>query len=347
MAGLLTGLLYLTDPIFFWIIPIITGTVIAQGRDARRWQTMLVFLVPLCLLVLPWMGRNAMLTGDPVFGLRGKEIWMNTNTYPLLIGYRMEPTELVLGGEVFKAVVQKILFGIGQVIQAFPQVTASWVLAFFLPSLLFHFTDGAANILRRVLMSCFGALLFGMLLFGIQMPLFVSLVPTMLVFSVAYLLHLIQQAQLSRAAMGWVTTLLAIAVVFPLGSDMTLDVKTPPLKDVPAALALGQMSQPDDVVLSDQPWVVAWFANRPSIWIPASDEQVGNCRQQFTSTRWLFVTDEVTNCSLMWQFLHGRFQDWNVADVQYRMAGKAEPRPLQITGKGVYRSFQRWMVLWP
>ena len=45
-------------------------------------------------------------------------------------------------------------------------------------------------------MLCVLGLFIGSLIFRIQMPLFVAVVPTMLVFSVAYLLHLTQQAKL-------------------------------------------------------------------------------------------------------------------------------------------------------
>ena len=111
--------------------------------------------------------------------------------------------------------VQKILLGGEQIIQAFPQVTASWVLAFFLPCLLFRFTDMATNALRRVMMLCLLGLFVGSLLFRVQMPLFVAIIPTMLVFSVAYLLHLTQQAKLPRSSLVLVTTLMAVAIWVP------------------------------------------------------------------------------------------------------------------------------------
>lgn len=227
-----------------------------------------------------------------------------------------------------------MLLGAGQVIQAFPQVTASWVLAFLLPSLLFRFADPAANSLRRIMMWCFLALFVGTLLFSIQMPLFVALIPTMLVFSVAYLLHLIEQASLGRGSTLGVAALLAVAVVFPLVSDMALADRPQTLKEASAARALGGMTQKGEVSFSDQPWIVAWYADRPSLWIPTEDTQVARSRQRFPSARWLFLTDQAANFSPEWQYVYGSFQQRGAAYLQAAEGGKPPPGKLVISGKG-------------
>ena len=334
MAGALTGLLYLTDPIFCWVIPVVIGAVIVLYRPVWP-QALALCLLPVLLLVGPWMYRNAALTGNPVFGLRGLELWMNTKGYyPGLIGYRMDTSDFVPGEGLFKAVVQKVLLGTGQVIQAFPQVTASWVLAFLLPSLLFRFADPAANSLRRIMMWCFLALFVGTLLFSIQMPLFVALIPTMLVFSVAYLLHLIEQANLGRGSALGVAALLAVAVVFPLVSDVALADRPQTLKEAATARALGRMTQKGEVSFSDQPWIVAWYADRPSLWIPTEDTQVAKARQRFPSARWLFLTDQAANFSPEWQYVYSSFQQWGATYLQAKENGKPPPSRLVISGKG-------------
>ena len=110
------------------------------------------------------------------------------------------PADLLPGVGLFNAVVKKILLGAGEVVQAFPQVSASWMLAFLLPSLLFRFKDAAANHVRRVMMYCFAGILVGLLPFGIEMPVFACLIPTMLIFAIAYLIHLVEQSQLPRSS---------------------------------------------------------------------------------------------------------------------------------------------------
>lgn len=342
LAGVLMALLFLTEPLFFWVVPFLVGALYAL-TPGRKMPGMLALLAPMALLMLPWMMRNMTLTGNPIFGLRGTEIWMNTKGhYPGYTAYRQFPADIIPGVEVFKAVVQKLLLGAGQIIQAFPQVTASWVLAFFLPCLLFRFTDTATNALRRVMMLCLLGLFVGSLVFRVQMPLFVAIIPTMLIFSVAYLLHLTQQAKLNRASLVLVTSLMAAAIGFPLLSDMLLIEKTQGLKEAGTARMLGKAMQRDEVALSDQPWIVAWYADRPAIWVPMIDVKIGDIRKQFPKTRWLFLTDNTRTLSPQWDAIYNVFARWDNAYTQalaekktlnsFSLGGKAFPLLEALSG---------------
>jgi hypothetical protein len=331
LAGILTGALYLTEPVFFWFIPVMLIGIawLIPASSGQRYRTLGWFILPVLVLVVPWMVRNWKVSGNPIFALRGLEVWMYTNTYPGQYAYRMAPEDLAPGSQLLTDVVKKLLLGAGQVVQAFPQVTASWVLAFFLPSLLFDFTSPATNRVRRMLMFCFLAVFIGTLLFGLHMPLFTCTIPTMLVFSVAFLLHLIQQARLSRYSTVLTTLLLGGAVIYPLLSDVALTPKRQASRHVAAAKDLGQLAKRDDVMLSDQPWLTAWYADRPSVWIPASDRQVSDLRKQFSSARWLFLTEQVQGFSDGWRTVYGLFSQWNYEYKQTTTVKK--PQPLRIT----------------
>jgi 4-amino-4-deoxy-L-arabinose transferase-like glycosyltransferase len=331
LAGALASALYLSDTIFFWVL-LVTVVAVTRIMARRRWRATAVFAIPICLLVLPWMARNLALAGDPAFALRSKDLWMDTkNFYPGEVAYRYYPEDLVKGVPLFKAVVQKILFGAGHVVQQFPQVTASWVLAFFLPALLFRFREPATNTLRRTLMFCFLGLLVGMLLFGIYMPLFITLVPAMLIYSVAFLIHLVQQAQLNRTAGALVTTLVVVGVCYPLASDMFLDEKPAALRETRLATSFGQQIGQKDVTLSDRPEIVAWYGDHPAIWIPATDDRIRSVRDQFRDVHWLFLTQGVQNYSQDWQMLFGEFVQWNAATANMTEA-EAKRKRLRVTG---------------
>jgi hypothetical protein len=332
LAGLLTGLLYLADPIFVCIVPPILIAVV-QLSPQRKTGALVTTCAPMLFLMLPWMARNLMLTGNPVFGLRGAEIWMDTRGYyDGLLAYREFPSDVTHGVGLFKAVIQKLLLRTGGVIQTFPQVTASWMLAFFLPCLLFRFTEQAANVLRQVMMGCFFGIFLGTLALHADIYMFVAVIPTMLVFSVAYLLHLIQQAKLPRATVVWVTTLMVIGLCYPLVSDLALAQKVETLKEAGAAKALGKTTRPDEVVLSDQPWIVAWYADRPSIWIPAVDARIADVRRQFPTMRRMFLTDQALGLSSDWPQIYQTLIQWNEA--YFEASDKKTVQPLTIGGKG-------------
>jgi 4-amino-4-deoxy-L-arabinose transferase-like glycosyltransferase len=336
-AGALTGLLYLTDPIFFWIVPVSAGAVLWQSR-LRPLQACAWFVLPLSILVLGCMARNWTLTGNPIFGLRGMELWMHTRSYPSFLAYRTLESDLVPGAGLFKDVLQKTVLGIGQVIQTLPQVSAGWVLAFFLPSLFFSFRDPAANVLRKLTMSFFLAIFVGMLAFQVEMQLFAAIVPTILIFAVAYLLHLIQQAQLKRGSVMWVTALLAGVLLYPLGQEMAASEKDrqpagggkDARVEVASAEALRRLSRADDVTFSNQPWVVAWYADRPAVWLPAREDRVTDVRERLKTARWLFLTRDAAEYSPQWQFVYNRCLNWNAATMRARATRVKVPQSLRL-----------------
>jgi hypothetical protein len=332
LAGALTGLLYLTDTVFFWLIPIMLGSVIWICGPQHR-VGLVKFLAPLCLLTLPWMLRNLLLTGNPVFGLRGLELWMNTgNYYPGRIAYSLYAEDFRRGGYLIPGVIKKMLIGMNTVVQAMPQISDTWILAFLLPCLLFGYTSQAATMLRRVMMFSSLALLFGILIFQVDMPLFSCLVPTMLVFAIAYLTHLVRQAKLSTFSLGTVATLLGITVAYPLTSQIVLEGKQRPLQEIAAAVALGKSAQPEEVVLSDSPEIVAWYTDRPAIQLPANDTKVADIRGRFPKMRWLFLTPQAREQSAQWQFLYDRCVHWNRAYLQAQITNSEVPAFMQITG---------------
>jgi hypothetical protein len=333
LAGILTGALYLTDPIFAWILPLVIVAAL-WIVPVRRAAAAAHLLLPLGFLVLPWMIRNGVLSGNPVFGLRGMEVWMDTRTYPGNLAYRIEPGGVVPSGLLFQEVLRKLATGFGTVIETLPQITASWLLAFFIPSLLFRFSDSAATTLRNLLVTAFALILLGTLIFGVEMPLFVSLMPAMLVFSIAFLMHLLRQAQVSRSGGMVVAGLAALVVAYPLFKTLALEPRVQPLPEVASAKAFGQVGQRDQVSVSDQPWLVAWHADRPAIWVPASDNQLKVMKERFPETRWLFLTPSTRSFSQEWDSIYSGLQRWNAAYVQAHSKGQAEPKSVQIQGQG-------------
>ncbi|HEY3282876.1 MAG TPA: glycosyltransferase family 39 protein [Armatimonadota bacterium] len=320
-VGALSALLYLTEPVFFWALPVVAAAVVYLS-PRRKGLALLWFGVALVVLAAPWMLRNAALTGNPIFGVKGKELWMYTSVYPLNQGYRMSPQDLVPSLALFKSVIRKVLQGVGEVLMAFPQTSTVWVLAFFLPSLFFRFRDPVANGLRRTIVGFFAALALGGTLFTIKMPLFVSLIPAILVFSVAYLLYLVGQAQLNRGAVTATALLVAFAVVYPLAQDTMLTDKTPPIREAEAAKALGRRAAASDVVLSDQPWIVAWYANRPALWLPVREDRLEQLRGKLPETRWVFLTQMAQSYSPNWAAVFGQLVGMNQRAVMARNSGQ-------------------------
>jgi hypothetical protein len=86
----------------------------------------------------------------------------------------------------------------------------------------------------------------------------------------------------------------------------------------------------DEVSVSDQPWILAWYADRPSIWVPASDSQVAAVRTRFKQARWLFLTPTTRSLSPAWQYVYDALQGWNAVYVTARRNGKTEPPGMRL-----------------
>ena len=334
LSALLVGGLYLTDPVFIYTVPVVVIAVFALMKQQRT-KAMIQFGAVLAAVMLPWMFRNAALAGNPFFGLRSMEVWMGTpNYYPGGLAYRTMPQDLNPSTGLLQAVIRKIFLGSGEIIQGFPQMSGSWMLAFLLPSLLFRFKDTATMSVRRVMMYCLLAVTVGMLPFGVEMPLFALLIPALLVFSVAYLIHIVEQAKLPRPSIILLISLISAAVILPVARGMMVNTKPATLPEVVSARALGKLTSKNQAVLTDQPWLVAWYANRPAVWIPAVDSNIKSYRKRFPDMRWLFLTPQVSSYSREWNQVYSVFVRWNQAYIQADQLGQPKPGAIAVTGTG-------------
>jgi len=331
-TGAIAALLYLADPLFIWMLPVAAIAAI-QAMPSKRGLAAIWLLAPVIVLAGPWMVRNAVLTGNPVFGLRGYELWMNTkNHFPSLTAYRMSPAEVFPSPGLMQDVIRKFVTGIGAVLDSWPNVGGNWVLVFFLPSLFFRFSDPVANSLRRVVLWAFVSLIGGMVLFQVQMPLLVTLVPGMLVFAIAYLVFLVQQAHLNRGAMARLTVAMAAVLLFPRLRTLAFSDKPVGIHEREAAGELATRSKPREVVLSDQPWSVGWYANRPAVLVPYSESRISDLRTQFSGLRWLFITKDVGYSGPVWGRFYQGLLVWNDAYYKASVEKTNPPADIQISG---------------
>ncbi len=334
LSGLLTGLLYLTDPVLFWVIPVVFFVVVILPSP-KRGIGVTLFMLPLLATAGLWMVRNGIVCDNPFFGTRGSEIWMNTPIYPGNAAYRMLSDEFVPGVTLLNAVVRKMFLNASQILLMFPQINASWMLAFFLPSLLFRFSNAASNLIRNALLITFLALFFGMMLFGLQMPLFAGVVPSMLTFAAAYMLHRLNESRPDRHAMVMLTSLVTFLIACPLLTDLLVAERTPPISSIETAQWLGQNSGKSDAVFSDQPWIVAWYGHRSAVWLPATEKKTEEVRAKHPEIRWLFLTEQSRTYSEGWRYVYDALYRWSSVAAQAKEKRLPLPNGLTIAGTGL------------
>ena len=329
--GLCAGAIYLADPMSFWIIPVVLALA-ARCSPEFRVRSVVTAGLAAGLFCLPWMLRNSLLGANPIFGLRAMDLWGHTTQYPESAVYRASPTGLIPGMEMLNAAARKMLVNASLTFDTLPQVAASWMLAFFLPSLLFRFRNEVTHKVRNAMMACLIALYFGMLPMNLEMPLLASFAPTMLIFAVAYFLHLIQQAHLERPAIALAATAAGCAALFPVIRNMALTDKPLPPPGVEEAAAFERLAGKREVVMTDAPWLVAWRGNRPAVWLPLDDADAAAIRKGFPGTRWLFLTEESRRYSTNWQYVYDGFARWNAEALEAKKQRLPMPQGIAISG---------------
>ncbi len=339
VIGALTALLYLTEPVFVWVIPVILGSVVAfTGRS--RWKNMAWALVPIVILVMPWMVRNYHYAGDPVYGLRGNELWMHTPTYYANdSGYRLIPSEVAGSTGLFKAIAKKIILSIGDVVETIARYPGVLLLFFFLPAMFVRFQSSAANAVRKIVLWCALFLTIGVVLIGFEpygtLPLYVSLIPAITIYALCYLVHLFEQYKVERSVRLAINALTVFYVAFPLLQNIVAGYDPPKPAGVEAAAIMAKSGGPNDACLTDQPWTVAWYGNRRAVWWPGTPAGVRKIREQVQGLRWILLTAEARRDSTEWTVIYKGLYGWNAQYLQAKATGKEWPTVYVRAPKGI------------
>lgn len=327
-SGVLTGLLYLADPVLLWLAPAIAWGVAwrPKGVAANR---LTQFAIPFAIVCLPWMIRLGLTTGNPLFGGRGWEVLMYSATFPgdSLFRLSREDTHGVNG---VVTIVQKAFGNARSIIEAVPAQSGGWLLAFVLPSLFFRLGDAATARLRLMCIGVFALLFVASLGFSLELPRFLMVAPVLLIFALGFVGQMLGQAQLPRANSAFVIAVLALSVFCPFISSL---VSTDPISvvgEATPAKKLANVAGAKEVVLTDQPWTVAWWSDRPALLIPQSDAKVEEFVGDRQRVRWILLSPEARSLSPQWQGIYDLFQGWNALYVQQKLANQQLPEGIHL-----------------
>lgn len=267
VTGLVFGLCYLHRyntlvylPAVLWFFLVI---------DRYKWRETGLFGVGALLVSLPWLIRNTVLTGNPMFSLQKYEMAMFTKTYP---GYYLYATfdpvgPIAMLSRHFGDLVTKYTRGLNYLTGEIPLLTHPTVMLFFFASLL------AFRIQRRLRFLLYTVCIMMVLqmhFVAIVHPLirlFVPFIPVIALFSVIAFDRLLRLAPWPRVR-PWLIGAAAFAVAATsVGKGWNTDYESiwsmnreefEYLRQLPAG----------SVVVTDQPWGVAWKANLVSILAP-------------------------------------------------------------------------------
>lgn len=276
LSGAFAGLVFLCHALAAWIA--VGAVIFGLFHFRRRGPVALVFLATFILVATPWLVRNYHVSGSP-FGLAGYAVFDGLGSST---AQRMRSPEGPGVEDIAPLHFRlKVEHGIVQRFEEVSQgVGGNLVALLFFVSLLHPFRRPETSALRWALLSMWLCAVFGTAILGVNADsgvgpahLEVLFAPAMIGFGLAMALVLFGRLEASNRSiyrLGFFAVLLAICGL-PMLVTLLPEHKSPtnfPPYFEPAIHALNNWTSTDEIIGTDMPWAVAYYADRKSLWIP-------------------------------------------------------------------------------
>jgi hypothetical protein len=283
-AGLLVGLAGMTRYSFGWLIAPV-ALFLGSLPTPRKAGMMACAVATFVLVMAPWVIRNVALAGTP-FGTAGYAVLQNTGLYS---EHQLERTlnpdfSLMDGAMIW----HKLLTGLREILEKeLPRLGGSWVSAFFLVGLMVPFRNPTLRRLRSFLLGSLGTLLvvqaLGRTGLSAESPevnsenLLVVLAPVVLMLGVSLFFMLLEQFGMKMPAfrlfaVGAFTLVAAAPLLFSLMMPSRSALSYPPYYP-PDIQEKARWMEPQDLIMADFPWAVAWYGHRQCVWLSLSHRE--------------------------------------------------------------------------
>lgn len=333
--ALVLGLLVLTHWGAVWIV---AGLLLAFAVlvPTHRGSLLLLALVPM-LCGGAWMWHNKDVCGDYLGAAKPmlQGLLSGQSEAQRLRDFEDAAPPVYLPGLVRRLALNSLV----QVQDLFAHLGFVLPALFFLGSLLHRFRRPEAGAVRTALLLVWGAAFFGMSLLGVpdkfadDNQLHSALVPALTVFGMAGLA--VFWARLSPGSGGLWTmhgyALIALGItgwsmLTSLSNDLRIGLfyrdqlqQWPPYNAV-STHELSKAVKPHQLLVSDAPWTVAWYADRSCLWLPRTRPQLNKIRdlatQQKTPVVGIVITPLATKGTDVASILAGPYGEWG--DVLFR-----------------------------
>ena len=279
MAGILTGVGALTRYAFGWtIIPVALFLLFFSGQ--KRVGHTFAAVIAFSVVLTPWIIRNEMVSGT-AFGTAGYAIVEGTFVFPRFQLERSLHPELT-HAMWFTPYVQKLIGNLRGILTGdLLKTGATWAGMLFFAGLFMGFRSTGARRVRYFLLMCLVVFAVAQSLGRTQLSdlspeinsenLLVLLVPLVFVFGASFFFTLLDQMmlplhQLRYAVIGGFVLLCCLPLAFALLSSRTVPVVYPPYFP-PEIQQSARWMKPDELMMSDIPWAVAWYGERQCVWL--------------------------------------------------------------------------------
>jgi len=318
-AGALFGLLALAHGLTLWIF---AGALLYAGFVVRpRGCYALLMLGTFSLVYAPWLVRNYHVCGNPL----GLACFSALGGSPKSENVLMRSLTLLKGGlspGTLRARIQsQIPF---QIDHLYPLLGSSAVAPLFFVSLLHPFKRPEAASFRWRL-ACMGAgAALGMAVFGLagEDPqannLYILFVPSFTFYGLAFVLSIWNRLGINQRIFR--TGL--ICLIYLLSASPLLNTLLqkrggqlfhwPPYAP-PIISLLNKWTSEDEIIVSDMPWAVAWYADRKCLWLPTAVGdfmELNDSRLLGAPLVGLYLTPVSGDAPFLSEIANGEYKGW-------------------------------------
>jgi hypothetical protein len=361
LAGFLTGLGMLTRYSFGWVIVPVFVFFVLFGRTRKNELAAIAVLVA-GLTVTPWLVRNYLASGT-LFGTAGYAVVEGTFAFPgsrlmqslspdMTSAYWMRPYLVKLAVNL-RTILQDDL----------PRLGGGWIGILFLAGLLLGLRNVVARRLRYFTMICLGVFMVVTALGRTQWSdmegamttenLLVLLTPLVIIFGVAFFLTLLNQMnvpalEVRYIVIGLVMLLACLQFILTLLPPKVSPLAYPPYYPPEIQKFSGWM-QPNELVMSDIPWAVAWYGDRQCTWTTINSQyEFFQFNDYVKRVQALYLTLNTLDAKLFSECLQGGVDSWGNFSLKTVAANQIPPQfPLRAAPFGLVSGLfltdrQRW-----
>lgn len=318
-AGVGFGLLALSHALTLWLF--FPAAVFCAIR--LNWRAAAVMFTGFAVVYAPWLIRTAAVSGN-VGGVAIYSLFdgMNHTEAGHLRRVALDLSGVGIG--FFRAKFSgNLVTQFGSLVRYFGW---SIVALMFFPALLHRFRRDETSVTRWLLLAMWAGAVFGMSLYGINEEqdaaanqLHLLFVPLMTCFGLAYLLVLWNRRELifPLARQAFLAALFLLSAA-PMIYSLILSphkplVRWPPY--VPPYIAvLNDWMLPNEIIASDMPWAVAWYADRRALWLPESPAamtEFSDYRVAGAPVNGLYLTPVSGSQNKLSDIVRGEYKEWS------------------------------------
>ena len=321
LAGLGFGLLALTHAVTIWIF--VAALIYCVFFFKPRGYAALILLVAFLILYTPWLVRNYLVCGHP----GGVAIYSVLNGIRQSEAAWMRHVDLNLQGTgpgYFRdRMTTEFTRQLGRL---FEYLGWSVVAPLFFVSLIHRFKRPETAAMRWLILSMWGGAVLGMVTYGMSEEqdftsnqLHLLFIPIMTCYGFAFLLVLWNRLNIDFyiARIGFLV-LLFVLCGWPMIYTVLLSPRKSPIRwppYIPPYIAvLNDWMGPDEITASDMPWAIAWYGDRPALWLPESVRamtDLNDYRLLDKPINGLYLTPISGNDNKLQEIVQGEYHGWS------------------------------------